>query len=49
MKFNITPKHVFQIAHFEQNVQTWKDAVVQIVSQTVLSLTAQMFNRKTRL
>jgi len=28
MKFNSSPKHAFQIAHLEQNVQTWKDAVV---------------------
>jgi len=28
MMFNSSSKHVFQIAHFEQNVQTWKDAVV---------------------
>jgi len=49
MKFNSPWKHVFQIAHFEQTVQSWKDAVVYIFSQTVMSLTASMFDRKSRL
>ena len=28
LKFNSSQKHAFQTAHFEQNVQTLKDAIV---------------------